>query len=138
MFAIYFDVREDALQLKSGFFAGLSDIFPDITQDVFPKAKCYNNMLRAEKTAKLIMSRQPSISGYQIKEISMDMLCPTFECTAYRTGDCLNYEGCIGCSTYGNCNFCSKENCVKNCAYHKNFSKEHGRHRILSREIVLH
>ena len=138
MFAIYFDVREDALQLESGFFAGLSDILPEITLDIFPKGKCYNDMQRAEKIAKLIMARQPSISGFQIKEISMDTLCPNFQCTAYQTKDCGDYEGCIGCNAYGNCNLCSKENCLKDCAYHKYSKKENARYRILSGNIILH
>ena len=138
MFVLHFYMREDALTLDEGFLCGMSDSTPEIMSEVFPKAKCFDNILRAEQMGKLIMAIEPSVSGYEIKEVNTYRLCPFFECTVYQTMHCMDHEGCIGCSVYGNCTVCSKEYCVKDCAYHKCFVKDNIKSSFLANKIVLH
>ena len=121
MFAVYFYMRENDYRLKSGFFTGLTDSRPETVPDIFPDAKYYMNRKRAQDAAKLLMANHFCISGYQIHEIASDNLCPFFECASFETASCPEHEGCIGCSVYGNCNFCDSATCSRDSAYYKYF-----------------
>ena len=103
MFVLHFYMREDTLTLEEGFLAGINDSTIEITSEVFPNAKCFDNIFRAEQMGKLIMAIEPSVSGYEIKKVNTYALCPFFECTVYQTMHCSDNEGCIDCNLFGNC-----------------------------------